>query len=149
MPTIDVQRVHADTDTPADADLARYAEAALADWPEAEITLRLVDAAESRALNHTWRGKDRPTNVLSFPAGADPELSGGHIGDLVLCVPVIAAEAAGQGKPPAAHWAHMVVHGMLHLLGHDHICDKDAAVMEAREIELLAGLGFPDPYQAR
>lgn len=146
MPTIDIQRVCADTDAPVDPDLIRYAGAALVDHPEAEVTLRLVDDEESRTLNRTWRGRDRPTNVLSFPAGAPAEIAGGFIGDLVLCVPVIAAEAEAQGKPLHGHWAHMIIHGILHLLGFDHTCDSEAAEMEAREIELLARLGHPDPY---
>ena len=147
MKTIDIQRACGDATTPSDDELARIARAALADLPEAEVTLRLVDADEARQLNRRWRDGDRPTNVLSFPAGADPELAGGFLGDLVLCVPVIAAEAAEQGKSLDAHWAHMIVHGILHLRGFDHTCEDDAAVMESREIELLAGLGHPDPYR--
>lgn len=118
-------------------------------WAEAargrkrgEITLRLVDSAESQTLNRDFRGKDKPTNVLSFPMGeAD------YLGDIVICAPVVAAEAVEQGKAARAHWAHMVVHGVLHLLGHDHIDDGEAATMEALERKLLARLGFPDPYE--
>jgi probable rRNA maturation factor len=104
-----------------------------------ELTIRVVGRAESRQLNRTWRGKDKPTNVLSF--SSDHEL-----GDLAICAPVVAREAREQGKEPAAHWAHMVVHGVLHLLGYDHENDRDAARMEAREAKILAQLGMPNPY---
>lgn len=112
----------------------------------AEITVRFVDAEEGRALNRTYRGKDCATNVLSFPyqeAHGDEPLRG----DLVVCLPVVAEEAATQGKPPAAHFAHLIVHGMLHLQGFDHeTSPAEADRMEAREREILAGLGYPDPY---
>jgi probable rRNA maturation factor len=114
-----------------------------------ELTIRVVGAAESRKLNRTWRGKDKPTNVLSFPA-----LPVGHgqreleleLGDLAICAPVVAREAREQGKLAQAHWAHMVVHGVLHLLGYDHEVDRDARIMEAREADILAGLGYSNPY---
>jgi probable rRNA maturation factor len=106
----------------------------------AELTIRVVGATESRRLNRTWRGKDKPTNVLSFTAQAPV------LGDLAICAPVVAREAREQGKRPAAHWAHMVVHGVLHLLGYDHENDRDAARMEAREARILAQLGMPNPY---
>ena len=105
-----------------------------------ELTIRVVGAAESRRLNRTWRGKDKPTNVLSFAADAPV------LGDLAICAPVVAREAREQGKSPAAHWAHMVVHGVLHLLGYDHENDRDAERMEARETKILAQLGMPNPY---
>jgi probable rRNA maturation factor len=114
------------------------------------LTLRIVGNAESRKLNRTWRGKDKPTNVLSFPYSEptayslQPTVS--PLGDLVLCAPVIAREAREQGKPPAAHWAHMVVHGVLHLLGYDHVKNRDAIRMEAREVEILSHFGYQDPY---
>ena len=106
----------------------------------AELTIRVVGAAESRRLNRTWRGKDKPTNVLSFHADAP------LLGDLAICAPVVAREAREQRKAPIAHWAHMVVHGVLHLLGYDHESDRDAARMEAREAKILAQLGMPNPY---
>jgi probable rRNA maturation factor len=106
----------------------------------AELTIRVVGAAESRRLNRTWRRKNKATNVLSFAADAPV------LGDLVICAPVVAREAREQGKPSAAHWAHMVVHGVLHLLGYDHENDRDAARMEARETKILAQLGMPNPY---
>jgi probable rRNA maturation factor len=108
------------------------------------LTIRIVGAAESRALNRTWRGKDKPTNVLSFANEAStPEP---FLGDLAICAPVVAREAREQGKDPKAHWAHMVVHGVLHLLGYDHEDDRDAAVMESREVKILAQFGYADPY---
>jgi probable rRNA maturation factor len=114
-----------------------------------ELTIRVVGAAESRKLNRTWRGKDKPTNVLSFPAlpvgNGQRELEL-ELGDLAICAPVVAREAREQGKPAQAHWAHMVVHGVLHLLGYDHEVDRDARIMEAREADILAGLGYSNPY---
>lgn len=114
-----------------------------------EMTVRIVGRAESRRLNRDWRGKDKPTNVLSFPAGTalDP-ISGRHsLGDLVICAPVVAHEAREQCKRPPAHWAHMVVHGVLHLLGYDHERERDARRMEAREIAVLQSFGFANPYE--
>lgn len=114
---------------------------------ELALTIRVVGAAESRRLNRTWRNKDKPTNVLSFPA--EPSPSGGvhgELGDLAICAPVVAREAREQGKPAQAHWAHMVVHGVLHLLGYDHENDRDAEAMEAREVKILAQFGYSDPY---
>jgi probable rRNA maturation factor len=106
-----------------------------------EVTLRIVGPAESRALNRRYRKKDKPTNVLSFPYD-DP----GLLGDIVICAAVVNREAREQGKRREAHWAHMVVHGVLHLLGFDHIRPADAKVMERRERAILARLSFPDPY---
>lgn len=112
-----------------------------------DLTIRVVGAAESRALNRRWRGKDKPTNVLSFPAGESAGEQSGPLGDLAICVPVVLREAREQGKVYKAHWAHMVVHGVLHLLGYDHIRNRDAKVMEAREVQILARFGYPDPYR--
>lgn len=118
-----------------------------ADAPRASsVCIRIVGAAESRRLNREYRGKDRPTNVLSFPAsGAEREL-GGSLGDLVVCAAVVAAEAREQGKARAAHWAHMVVHGMLHLHGLDHGTRREAAAMERLEVEILGRFGYQNPY---
>ena len=114
---------------------------------DSELTIRLVDETEGRELNNTWRHKDYPTNVLSFPADV-PEglLAIPLLGDLVICVPVVEREAAEQGKSLEAHWAHLVIHGCLHLLGYDHIDDAEAEEMEGLEQNLLAELGHPDPY---
>ena len=114
-----------------------------------ELCIRLVDAEESRWLNRTYRGKDKPTNVLSFPAQL--ELPDGQqiLGDVVVCAAVVAREARQQGKATSEHFAHMVVHGVLHLLGYDHDDEARAAVMEGLEREVLTGLGIADPYVER
>lgn len=115
----------------------------------AELAIRLVGKRESRRLNAHWRGKDYATNVLSFPVEGLPSVVRPRpLGDLVICAPVVAAEAMEQGKTQSAHWAHMVVHGVLHLLGHDHEQDAEAVRMERLERRILGGLGFPDPYAA-
>lgn len=141
-----IQRAAARDAGPVDKDLRDYVLAALPpDYVDSELCIRIVDADESAALNQRYRGKAGPTNVLSFPcASGVPELN--LLGDLVICAPVVAGEAQTQGKTEAAHWAHMVVHGVLHLLGYDHIGDHDALIMETRERAILARLGFPDPY---
>ncbi|AHX12285.1 heat-shock protein [Dyella jiangningensis] len=113
-----------------------------------ELSIRIVDAKEGRALNRDYRGKDYATNVLSFPAELPPGINLPLIGDLVICAPVVTREAAEQGKPARHHWAHMTVHGVLHLLGYDHIEDDEAEAMEALETQILAGLGIADPYEA-
>jgi len=143
---VDIQRASDASDLPSDDSLVHWAELALADKPGHELTIRLVDEAESRELNATYRGKDYATNVLSFPSDLPPELNIPLLGDLVICAPVVAREAAEQGKSLAAHWAHMVIHGCLHLTGYDHIDDADAERMEALERRLLADLGIADPY---
>ncbi len=112
----------------------------------AEITLRIVDETESQQLNHDYRHKNWPTNVLSFPFQAPPGVKIAVLGDLVICAPVVEREAEEQQKSREAHWAHMVVHGTLHLLGYDHLSEDEAVVMESREKEILATLGFSDPY---
>ena len=113
-----------------------------------EMTVRIVDEAESHELNLTYRGKDRPTNVLSFPFECPDEVELPLLGDLVICRQVVEREAAEQEKPLIAHWAHMVVHGSLHLLGYDHIEDDEAEEMESLETQIMQGLGFDDPYLA-
>lgn len=139
--TIVVQRRVPPLGIPSANRLRRFAAAALGDT-QGELTLRIVDPLESQALNRDFRGKDRPTNVLSF--GYDtPEL----LGDVVICADVVAREAAEQGKQVIAHWAHLVVHGCLHLLGFDHEATDEAARMELQETAILAGLGFSNPYE--
>lgn len=134
---------------PADADFARWIEAALdGERDDAEVSLRLVDADEITALNHQYRGKNYATNVLSFPADLPEELELPLLGDIVVCAEVVEREALEQHKTGTAHWAHMVVHGTLHLLGYDHIEDDEADAMEGREIEILERLNFPNPYQS-
>ncbi len=121
-------------------DFVRWARAALAGG--GVVTIRLVDADEGQTLNRDYRGKDYATNVLSFPYETTPRV----IGDLVICPNVVAREAGEQNKPLAAHYAHLTVHGMLHLQGLDHDNDEDAQAMEDEERKILAALGFPDPY---
>ncbi|WP_313478127.1 rRNA maturation RNase YbeY [Atlantibacter hermannii] len=113
---------------------------------EAEVTIRVVDEAESHELNLTYRGKDKSTNVLSFPFEAPPGIELPLLGDLIICRQVVEREATEQVKPLDAHWAHMVIHGSLHLLGYDHIEDDEAEEMEGLETEIMLALGFSDPY---
>lgn len=107
-----------------------------------QITVRFVDDDEGRSLNSEYRGKDYATNVLSFPYEADTVV----VGDLVVCPAVVLSEAQAQGKPPEAHFAHLIVHGMLHLQGYDHESEDAAHHMEGREVVILEALGYPDPY---
>ena len=147
---VEVQRASDAKHLPTRARLTAYAEAALAGRRDgAGLVIRIVDEPESQALNRQYRGIDKPTNVLSFPFEAPPHVPSRHIGDLVICAPMVEREAAEQGKPLEAHWAHMVVHGVLHLLGYDHQTDADAETMEGLEIAILGRLGFPNPYEAR
>ena len=113
---------------------------------EVEMTVRIVDEAESHELNLNYRGKDRPTNVLSFSFECPDEVELPLLGDLVICRQVVEREAQEQDKSLMAHWAHMVVHGSLHLLGYDHIEDDEAEEMESLETQIMTGLGFADPY---
>jgi probable rRNA maturation factor len=134
---------------PAVASLRRWAQAALeGDAAVRALGIRVVGAAEGRALNRRWRGRDYATNVLSFGAAPAGVPGAAPLGDLVICAPVVAREAREQGRPLAAHWAHMVVHGVLHLRGHDHEREREAREMEAREVAILGGLGFGDPYRS-
>ncbi len=111
-----------------------------------ELTIRVVDEAESQELNGTYRGKEKPTNVLSFPFEAPEHIELSLLGDLVICAPVVEREASEQKKSLEAHWAHMVIHGVLHLQGYDHVNDTDAEVMEGLEIAILNALGYNNPY---
>ena len=143
---VDVQRIM--PGGPDDELIQQWVEKALAteDKTDAELTVRLVDESESAALNETYRHKSNATNVLSFPFECPEEVALNLLGDLVICAPVVEREAKQQHKNSQAHWAHMLVHGVLHLLGYDHIEQADAEKMEAREIEILEDLGFPNPY---
>ncbi|MGB5832691.1 MAG: rRNA maturation RNase YbeY, partial [Thiohalocapsa sp.] len=156
---LDVQRVTNAASVPEQAEFLSWVRATLSgsrDSPgqDVELTIRLVDAAESAALNAKYRGRGGATNVLSFPFEAPPGLDARTraalptlLGDLVICAPVVLFEAEDQQKPPAAHWAHMVVHGLLHLLGHDHTEPAEATGMEKLETAILRELGFPPPYE--
>ncbi|OOF45697.1 rRNA maturation RNase YbeY [Rodentibacter trehalosifermentans] len=132
---------------PTEAQIIQWAtEAVQPESENVEMTVRIVDEAESHQLNLTYRGKDRPTNVLSFPFECPDEVELPLLGDLVICRQVVEREACDQGKPLMAHWAHMVVHGSLHLLGYDHIDDEQAEEMESLETQIMQRLGFADPY---
>lgn len=146
---IDIESNSQSEQLPTAAEFERWISAALRsqELEEAEVSLYIVDEGESQELNSQYRGKDYPTNVLSFPADIPEEVGVPLLGDLVVCAPVVAREAQEQGKTLAAHWAHMVVHGSLHLLGFDHIDDAEADEMEALETKIITGLGYPAPYQ--
>ena len=150
---IDVQHAGSDVVAPDEQLLRTWLQTVADRHPAigvAEICLRVVDENESRQLNEAYRGKDRPTNVLSFAAGDDVQPPEGTtlLGDVVICGPVVRREAAEQGKALDDHWAHLLVHGTLHLLGYDHESDDDAAVMERLEAEILGEHGIADPYAA-
>ena len=133
---------------PSQESFAAWSKAALHhEREQAEIVIRLVDETESRELNREYRAKDRPTNVLSFPSNLPAVVESNLLGDLIICAPVVLQEAGEQGKAPEAHWAHMVVHGVLHLLGYDHKDESDAQAMEQLEKEVMVSLGFQDPYR--
>ena len=143
---VDVQIAAVAHLAPAPAELARWAQMAMQDAP-GSLCVRVVDAEEGRMLNDRYRGIDAPTNVLSFPAGA--ALPGEpHLGDVVVCAPVVEQQARQQQKAPAHHYAHMVVHGVLHLRGFDHQTDAQALAMERLESAILAAAGIADPYAA-
>jgi len=145
---LDLQIATEDTKLlPSEENFILWAEKALPTvGDEFEITIRIVDEEESRALNHEYRGKDKPTNVLSFPFEAPPGLELPLLGDLVICKKIVEQEAKEQEKPLLHHWAHMTIHGILHLRGYDHINDDEADEMESLETNLLASLSISDPY---
>lgn len=143
---IDLQQA-IDTRVPDAAQFQAWAEAALREVDEdCELTIRIVDANESQQLNRDYRGKDQPTNVLSFPFESPVPLQPRLLGDLVICPPLVASEAMEQDKLEWQHWAHLTVHGCLHLLGYDHINVDDAVQMEAIEIEVLQQFAIENPY---
>ncbi len=145
---VEVQNASGRDDIPAPESFRRWVSAALDDrCPGDLVSIRIVDEAESESLNSRYRAKDGPTNVLTFPAELPNVVGDKLLGDLVICAPVVAREATEQGKPGAAHWAHMVVHGVFHLLGYDHETDEKARTMESLEVATLGKLGFPDPYE--
>jgi probable rRNA maturation factor len=145
--TLDLQ-IACEGDVPSEQQFQQWVDLALDQVEEdCELSIRLVDEAESAELNGTYRGKDYPTNVLSFPFEAPVEIVPILLGDLVVCVPIVQKEAIEQNKPVENHWAHMIIHGCLHLLGYDHIEDDEAEEMESLEITLLKSLAINDPYQ--
>ncbi len=150
MLQLEVQRACAGP-VPEDNELERWITAALATAGRrgaAEVCVRLVESGEMSALNSRYRGRSGETNVLSFPAGLPEELGLPLLGDIVICAPAVRREAREQGRQERAHWAHLAVHGTLHLLGYDHIETADAEIMEALESSILAALDYPCPYRA-
>jgi probable rRNA maturation factor len=146
---VDIESACSET-VPEEEDLRYWIAAAVAgqtSQEQIEISVRLVSCEEMSLLNQTYRGKAGPTNVLAFPASLPAELALSLLGDIVICAPVVQAEATAQGKELTAHWAHMAVHGTLHLLGYDHIDEEEAAIMEALETTILGGLNFDCPYE--
>ena len=155
MLNLDLQNASSAEDIPGEAQVLDWLQQAMAvieNDSDTALTVRVVDTDEGRELNLTWRGKDYPTNVLSFPfempEGLPPEALDPYLGDLVLCAPVVSQEAQEQNKQLDAHWAHLLVHGLLHLLGYDHQSDAEAEVMEALETRVVTRLGYAPPYQA-
>ena len=144
---LELQTATPDADIPEEKQFRRWAEAVLSGRRQsAELVIRVVAEEGGRALNRRYRGRDKATNVLSFPFVPPAMLESDLLGDLVICAPVVSFEAAEQAKPRSAHWAHLTVHGILHLLGFDHQNEQEAAEMEKLETRILAELGFPDPY---
>lgn len=146
---IDIESNSQSQHIPAADDLERWISSALRSQglEEAEVSVYIVDEDESQELNAQYRERDYPTNVLSFPADIAEEVGVPLLGDLVICAPVVEREAKEQAKTLQAHWAHMLIHGTLHLLGFDHIDDDEAEAMETLETQILTGLGYPAPYQ--
>lgn len=146
--TVDIESASCEP-APEEEDIRSWIKAALTDrQQDTEISVRLVDTAEMSQLNETYRGKAGPTNVLSFPSDLPEDLDIPLLGDIVICTPIVIREAAEQRKTPGAHWAHMTIHGTLHLLGYDHLEDEEAEAMEAMETAILATLNYPCPYLA-
>lgn len=141
--------VENESDLPSENDIQGWLDKTITQFqPQAELTVRIVDEQESHQLNYDYRGKDKPTNVLSFPFEAPPGIEIDLLGDLIICRQVVEKEAEEQSKPLLAHWAHMVVHGSLHLLGYDHIENDEAEEMESLETEIMQSMGYDDPYIA-
>ena len=150
MVELDLQYAEQSEEPPSKEDFQQWADLALVDDKSVEISIRIVDEEESQLLNKQYRSKDKPTNVLSFPMEIPEELLNKldviMLGDLVICAPIVEKEAKSQGKEPNAHWAHMVIHGILHLQGFDHVLESDAQEMESLEIKLLQQIGIENPY---
>jgi len=145
---VDVQYATSQPGVPDSGRLRVWARAALQGGRDrAELTVRIVDEPEGLELNRRWRGQDRPTNVLSFPFEAPPGAETDLLGDVVICAGVVEREAREGGLDAQAHWAHLVVHGVLHLLGYDHQDEGQARIMEGMEVDILRELGFENPYE--
>ncbi len=145
---IEIQNASNMSSLPADNVMSEWVRNALDEQhQEAEITLRIVDEEEGLALNKAWRKKESATNVLSFPVGERLKHAPNLLGDIVICAPIVKREASEQGKPLDAHWAHLVIHGVLHLQGYDHESNEQASIMELREIKILKNIGYQNPYE--
>jgi probable rRNA maturation factor len=143
---LDVQNATVFSPLPGETQFRLWVESALRDKCHTALTIRLVDEEESRKLNARFRGKDEATNVLSFPAELPEVIEIALLGDIVICAPLVSEEARAQDKPLMAHWAHLTIHGILHLLGYDHQQAEEAELMESIEIGLLQSLEIPNPY---
>ena len=144
---IETQYATSSDAVPDSKKIKKWAKIAIAEIrDEAILTIRIVDTKESARLNRSWRGINKSTNVLSFPAGDNPVMPE-LLGDIILCTQVINKEAVAQGKQADAHWAHMIIHGILHLAGYDHEKKRDAKMMETIEIDKLASIKFPNHYE--
>lgn len=148
MLTTEIQQCSSRGDIPGDALVSRWAGSAFSSvsGEDAQVTIRIVDRDEGAELNRKYRRGDRATNVLSFDYSADPHAPAGVLGDVVICAPVVSEEASAQGKDIEAHWAHMVIHGILHLCGFDHEQEDAARAMEEMETEILSRFGYSAPY---
>ncbi|MGR9044809.1 MAG: rRNA maturation RNase YbeY [Gammaproteobacteria bacterium] len=147
MNEIEIQIAVESDELPSAVQLQRWVDMALADYPaDTELVIRVVGKEESSRLNEQYRHKQGPTNILSFPFEVPKGVPLNLLGDLVICAPVVAEEAGAQNKPLEHHWAHIVVHGILHLLGYDHIDEVDAEEMESKEVAILAQLNISNPY---
>lgn len=144
---LEVQNATSFTPLPSHQQFERWVSAALHGHGDTELLIRLVDRSESRQLNTRYRHKNKATNVLSFPADLPEELGLALLGDIIICAPIVAEEARQQHKTAEAHWAHLTIHGTLHLLGHDHQAEEEASAMESLETGILQSLGFADPYR--
>jgi probable rRNA maturation factor len=144
--TLDLQLASDAANIPSENQFRQWSQLAWQGDEPTEVTIRIVDESEMLALNFQYRGKDKPTNVLSFPFEAPAGIHIPLAGDLVICAPIVAQEAREQYKDTHAHWAHMIIHGMLHLQSYDHIDDNEAEEMEGLEIRLLAQIGITNPY---
>lgn len=148
MIQVDVQYACSEDTLPTSRQISKWVNAAVpVGFGDAELAVRIVDCHESASLNERYRRLNKPTNVLSFPLHTPSNLPLRLLGDLAICAPIVESEALDQGKRRNAHWAHLVIHGVLHLLGYDHEADQDAAKMEFQEIRILGSLGYENPYQ--
>lgn len=144
---LNIQNPNKSKDIPKKKQFTDWMKAALAnERDKAEVSLRIVDETESRHLNYNYRKKNKATNVLSFPVQSINGIDSDILGDIIMCAPVVKQEIKEDNKDETAHWAHLTVHGVLHLLGYDHVEESDAKEMEALETKILSELGFKDPY---